>query len=360
MKKTFLYLAAAALLAGAACSKFDERETVPAEQTPAEGSIHFSLTPEDGPEDGSRAVSAYTAAQPYETQVNRVQVLVFNPDGKLASYKDNGTSLSGSISTAAGEKTVWAVINGPDLQSVGTLTALQTTAVDLGANSTTAATGFVMAGNGSCTVTGTGSVDCKFNVSRLVSRVALTSVTNHLPSSYGALKVERVFLCSAVGNQNIAGNASPSTWYNKDGRADESTRNAGHIIDGSTYNASCPTLTYRSVSQNVANGGTHSPSTPYLFYAFPNSATAAPNGFSDPFTAKRTVLTVVATVGGEIQYYPVVLDDAVLARNTAYTVALTIEGLGSDDPNKPVSKGSISVTLTVSGWSAGAVYEETI
>ena len=358
MKKIFLFVAAATLLGAAACNKFEGKSPAPSGEPLTKGDITFNLTPDEGPL--TRAVTAYTTAQTYEKQVNKVQIFVFNSDGKIAAYKNNGTSLTGTISTTAGAKTVWAVINGPDLPSIGTLSDLQSTAVDLSANSTTAATGFVMAGSGSCTVSGSGSVPCNFSVSRLVSRVALASVTNNLPSSYGALKIERVFLCNVVGNQNIAGSASPATWYNKDGRADESTRNTAHIIDGSTYNASCPTLTFKSVAQNVANGATHAPSTPYLFYSFPNSATAAPNGYADPFTAKRTVLTVVATIDGTIQYYPVVLDDAVLARNTAYTVGLTITGLGSDDPDKPVTKGSISVTITVSNWSAGAVYDETI
>jgi hypothetical protein len=72
------------------------------------------------------------------------------------------------------------------------------------------------------------------------------------------------------------------------------------------------------------------------------------------------VLTVVATVDGKIQYYPVVLDSAVLERNKTYTVGLTITGPGSDDPNKPVEKGSVNITLTVAGWVAGATYDETI
>ena len=358
MKKIFLFLAAASLIGMTACNKPEERSSSTRESRP-EGTISFRLTPEDGPAPATRAVSAYTTAQTYETKVNKVQVFVFNADGRLAAYKDNGTSLTGTISTTAGEKTVWAVVNGPSLSSVTTLSALRETAVDLSANSTTATTGFVMAGSGTCTVSGTGSVDCSFHVSRLASRVALVSVDNKLPSSYGALKIERVFLCNVVGNQNIAGDAAPATWYNQDGRKDESARNTTHIIDGGTYKASCETLTYRSVGQSVANGASHAPSTPYLLYAYPNSSTVAPDGFADPFTAKQTVLTVAATVDGKVQYYPVVLSSA-LARNTTYTVGLTITGPGSDDPDKPVTKGSIAVTVTVDGWAAGAVYDETI
>ena len=169
-----------------------------------------------------------------------------------------------------------------------------------------------------------------------------------------------MFLSNVVGNQNIAGTASASTWYNKDGRADESTRNTAHIIDGSTYHASCEALTYKGVDQNVTVGSSYSPAVPLLFYSFPNSSTVAPAGFASTFSAKRSVLTVVATVDGQLQYYPVVLDNATLERNKTYTVGLTSTGSGSDDPDKPVDKGSISVTLTVSGGAAGAVYDETI
>ena len=217
-----------------------------------------------------------------------------------------------------------------------------------------------MAGSSTATVSSGSSASCAITVSRLAARVALTSVVNNLPSSYGAITINRVFLSNVVGNQNIAGSAAVSTWYNKEGRADESTRNTAHIIDGSTYKASCESLTYRNVGNSVSNGSSLTPSTPYLFYSYANSATTAPNGFSSSFAAQRSVLVVVATVSGTTYYYPVVLDDAVIARNTAYTVGLTITGLGSDDPNKPVSKGNLTASVTVSGWATGATYDETI
>ena len=110
----------------------------------------------------------------------------------------------------------------------------------------------------------------------------------------------------------------------------------------------------------MANGASHAPSTPYFFYSYANSSTASPSGFNATFAAQRSVLVVVATVDGAICYYPVVLDDAALVRNTTYTVGLTINSVGSTDPNKPVEKGAINVTVTVAGWQAGATYDETI
>ena len=322
------------------------------------GQISFTVAGEEPL--ATKAVTAYTTAQTYESQVNKVQVFVFGSDGAINFYQNLGASTSGTISTTAGSKTVWAVVNGPDLSTIGTLSALQATAVDLSANSTTASTGFVMAGSTTVSVTNGGSASCAISVSRLVSRVALASVVNKLPQSYGALTIDRVFLSNVVGNQNLAGSDAASTWYNKNGRADESTRNTTHIIDGSSYKASCESLTFKSIGQSVANEGTHSPTVPYLFYSFPNSSTTAPSGFQSTFAAQRSVLTVVATISGKKYYYPVVLDNAVLERNKTYTVGLTITGLGSEDPNKPVEKGNISASITVSGWTAGANYDETI
>jgi hypothetical protein len=353
MKKTISMMMAAAAIALAACEKAPE--AVP--EAGEEGVITVSIAPQDGPE--TRAVSAYTAAQTYETQLNSVQVFVFGSDGKINAYKNIGTSTSASLSVTSGAKTVYAVANCVDLSYVGTLTDLEAKAFDLSANSTTASKGFLMAGKASCTVS-SGTTNCSVAISRLAARVALQSVTNSLPASYGALKVERVFLCNVVGNQNIGGNATQSAWYNKEGRKDEGTRDSAHIIDGSTYTASCPELTFKSVGTSVNNGASLTPSTPYLFYGYANSVKIAPAGFSSTFSGQRTVLVVAATVDSKLYYYPVVLDESTIERNTTYTVGLTITGLGSEDPNKPVEKGSFSVSVSVDGWKTGATYDETI
>ena len=197
-------------------------------------------------------------------------------------------------------------------------------------------------------------------MSRLAARVVLKSVTNNLPAAYGALKVERVFLANVAGNQNISGTAPVNTWYNKEGRKDETPLVQSHIIDGSTYTASCPELTFKTVGASVANNSSHEPSTPYIMYGYANSSTATPAGFTASFSAQRTVLVVAATVDGKLCYYPVTLSKSTIERNTTYTVGLTISSIGSDEPNKPIEKGSASVTVSVDGWKSGATYDETI
>lgn len=193
MRKTISLILATAAVSLAACNK--EAQPSVENGVSEEGTIILSVAPQDGPV--TRAVNAYTTAQAYESQVNRVQVFVFSTDGKINCYRDFGKDLTGSVSATSGAKTVYAVVNGPDLSAIGSLSELESKAVDLSANSVTASKGFLMAGKASCTVS-SGTVSCSVAVSRLAARVVLKSVTNNLPAAYGALKVERVFLANVA------------------------------------------------------------------------------------------------------------------------------------------------------------------
>ena len=342
-----------AAIAAIVCSCEPENDCLPCQEEKT-ATLNVSL---DFENDTQTKATSYVTSQTYETTVNNVQILVFDSTGALNAYVDADKSVAGiTINTTAGSKTVWAVVNGPDLSSVTTAAVLSSKAIDLGDNSTTASAGFVMAGSTTCTVSSS-TTTAIITVNRFVSRVALAKVTNSLPDSYGTLTVNNVTLTNVVGNQNLAGAATPSTWYNKMGRKDGATASS-QIIDGSSYLASCPTLTFKSISSSVANGSSLTPSTPYLLYCYPNSTTTDATGWASSFTARKTRLVVTATISGTKYYYPVVIDTP--QRNTAYTVELTITGLGSTDPDKPVQKGTISAIVSVQGWASGAVYEETI
>ena len=352
MRKTLLLMAA---IAAMACSCDKDSDCIPCQdKEQKEATLKVNLSFED---DTQTKATSYVTSQTYETTVNNVQILVFDSTGALNAYVDADKSVAGiTINTTAGSKTVWAVVNGPDLSSVTTIGGMTAKTIVLGDNSTTASAGFVMAGSTTCTVSSS-TTTAIITVNRFVSRVALAKVTNSLPDSYGALTVNNVTLTNVVGNQNLAGAATPSTWYNKMGRKDGATASS-QIIDGSSYLASCPTLTFKSISSSVANGSSLTPSTPYLLYCYPNSTTTDATGWASSFTARKTRLVVTATISGTKYYYPVVIDAP--QRNTAYTVELTITGLGSTDPDKPVQKGTISAIVSVQGWASGAVYEETI
>ena len=345
-----------AAVAAMVCSCDKDGDCVPCqkeEEQEQKAALRVSLNLEGDPQ--TRATN-YVTAQAYETAVNDVQIFVFDSKGALATYLDADTKTSDiTINTIYGQKTVYAVVNGPDLSGITTQEDLEHTAVDLGANSTTTSKGFVMVGSNACNVSGT-TATVSISVKRLVARVALQKITNSLPDSYGSLTVNSVMLINVAGNQNLECTASISTWYNKMGRKDGAS--ATQIIDGTTNLASHPTLTFMSVGKSVANGGSLAPATPYLFYTYQNNSTSEGNGWSNTFSARKTRLVVTATIGGTKYYYPVSISNP--QRNTAHTVELTITGLGSTDPDILVQKGAITATVTVDPWQNGAVYNETI
>ena len=352
MRKTLILIAAIATMA---CSCDKDSDCIPCQdKEKKEATLKVNLSFED---ESQTKATAYVTAQPYETAINDVQVLVFDSSGALNAYVDADTKTSGiSIKTTTGSKTICAVVNGPDLSSVTKIPELNAKTIDLGDNSTVSTKGFVMAGSTSCNVEAYAQ-NVGVTVRRFVSRVALQKVSNALPASYGSMTINNVTLINVVGNQNLAGAEAASTWYNKMGRKDGATA-ASQIIDGNSYLASLPSLTFKSVESNVASGASLTPSTPYLFYCFPNSTSTDTTGWMSTFYARKTRIVVTATIGGTKYYYPVLIDFP--ARNSAYTVELTITGLGSTDPDKPVEKGSITATVTVDPWQNGTVYSETI
>ena len=90
MKKIFLFLAAASLVGIAACNKTDSVQSPVLPEQQGEGQITFSLAPSDGDVPMTRAVTAYTTAQTYESKVNKVQILIFSADGKLEAKAIEG------------------------------------------------------------------------------------------------------------------------------------------------------------------------------------------------------------------------------------------------------------------------------
>ena len=352
MKKTFLLMAA---IVAMVCSCDKDDDCIPCQQETRTGTLSVSLDFENAP--ATRAASSDVTSQKYETSINDVQILVFDDKGALNAYVDADAQTGGiSINTIYGEKEVWAVVNGPDVSEITTLSDLKKVTVNLGTNnSLTETKGFVMTGSTTCSLNA-GTVTASIAVKRLVSRIALVKVNNALPESYGSLNVLNATLINVVGNQNLECSANPSTWYNKMGRTDGSNTSA--IIDGSAYMATLPDFTFKKIGQTVTNGSSLTPSTPYLFYTFPNPTTTDKTGWTDSFSARKTRLVVTASVGGKNYYYPITLDTP--ARNTAYSVELTITGLGATDPDKPVEKGAITATVTVDPWQQGEVYNATI
>ena len=355
MKKTIIAIAAACV-ALAACNK---------EQTPAqnlnreEGVISLNISCD---ESMTKALESYGTInankdlRPYESAINNVQVFVFGEeDGKIQFYKHFGNSTNDQISTTAGKKLVWVVVNHPDLSSIATESELKETTVTLANNSKTESEGFIMVGNGKCTVENGKTAACSVSVSRLVSRVVLCKVENRCPKAYNEISVNRVYLTNVVGNQRLGGDAAPSVWYNICGRANSDSKS---IIDGASYKAHDEALTYIAPNSKIAVDG--SDATPRYFYSYPNLSKVVSTGFTSVSDdGLQSKLVIEATVNGQVCYYPILLSN-MLERNTTYSVGVTITGPGSSDPDMKVEKGIIDVTVEPQPWAGDATYNEVI
>lgn len=344
LRKT-LFLSALACLVASCANDALKSEIVESDvETPA-GSLVVSFVGEDGPLTKAAINDAYT----YETQINKAQVLVFNnADGLLAAYKSNTDGSKISVDVSQGKTyRIYAVINGADLSDVKKVSDLTDKTTVLSDNSTTATTGFVLVGDALASLEGQ-KKEVTITVSRLAARVSLGLVKNSLPAGFDSLVVKNVFLANVMGTYNYGGSLAPATMYfiNKDGRADEQSRNATHIIGTGSYEASAKELTFKAVNSKVLNGASYS--TPVHLYSYPNNATTQPAGYQETFALVKTVLVVAADVAGSIYYYPVVLPE--LKRNNAYTVELTITGLGNNDPTLPVTKGALEATVSIKEW----------
>lgn len=347
MKKTIQAAVALFLMLAAASCTEKNLET-----GTASGSILFNVVAPSG--SSTRADTQVLAS--CENAVNKVQVFVFDDAGNIEKNIVMTTS-SGTIeNVSTGTKTVWAVVNGPDLTGVTTVNVLKAKALALADNSTDGGTGFVMGGSDNCSVTEGTSSSCTIHVSRYVSRVRLVSVTNGCAAAIGSITVNSAMIINVTSNQNVAGDATHAAgnYVNRYGRAEENPLVSEHVIDGVTYVAQVPSLTWfkPSTPLSIAAGATQNCG--YRFYAFSNSA-SHDQPFSTTFAPNDTRLAVSATVNGVQYWYSVRLDKG-LERNKAYDVTLTISGKGSNDPQVDPTNGGFSASISVTEWQDGGDY----
>lgn len=341
MKHLLLSLALMAAVMGfSACdqlSVIDEAE---------EGSITFSL---GGMAANIETKASSTTAETYESQVNNVQVFIFNGSGAFIKYgRANANSVT-ITKVPAGTYTVAAVVNcSTDLSATASLSALKATAVTLGDNSTTAATGFRMYGEKSSVTVAAGSNSESIDVYRLPARVTLVSITNGVTGGAKTVVAKAAILINGRGSWQLSAAESATTV-----EVNPAGRKSGTIIT-TAANATYADLTFADLgSTSCAAGGTAFGN---RFYSFPK-AEVTPDKYGTE-TGGNVRLSVLATVNGTDYWYPVTING--VEKNKAYDVRLTITGAGSDDPNTPPVSGSLTATVSVKDWVAGTEYTETI
>lgn len=307
------------------------------------------------------------AATESEKQLHSLWFYVFDANGMLdTAHECTAADLSArkaTIRVKTGGKTVYAVANLPETRrnaanAAATLEELEAVTFDLSDNGDSR---LIMMAKGTVNVVATTGANCPLTLERPLVKITLGTVRNSLPAPFGAITVTQAFLCNVVGNQNIACNAAAATWYNQNGT---DTANGGKTatIGQGGHSAQSASFTYREVNAavnlNDSYGGGQ------VFYAMPNSITAEPGNpaYGSTFVPTCTVLMVVARIKGKDYYYPVPLKNT-LVRNTDNVVNLTVIGLGNtleDGPLNKIEKADLTATVTVSDWSMGSTYTETI
>ena len=272
-----------------------------------------------------------------EAAVNNVQVFVFRNDGVLDAYGKSETA-SVEVDCTVGEKNIVAVVNAPDLLNVTSLDGFNAAKSQLSDNSTG---NFVMTGAKSATITSADN-ELTINVKRLVARVSISKITNALSAEQYAgtpIVINKIYLSNVAGDRLYSSASVPSLWLNMSGSFSD-----------------CPGLLSDSgISASIADGSSYT--TPHYYYCYPNPT--AEDSTAEIWSPRFTRLVVEASILGKTYYYPVSIGN--IEQNHTYDIEeLIITRLGSDDPDVPVSAGTISLTITVSDWEEGTSSTVTI
>lgn len=326
--KAILVLAGLAAAATVSCNKTEGPASTAGDGSPVSLTVNV----------GAALTKVTSVTRESENAIANAQVLVFDESGKTEAY---GKASSGSVTVGvvAGSKTVWAVANYPGdlsgIKSSGELAAKAVALTDNGPGS------LVMAGSAQAAISAS-NASVSVDVSHLSSKVVVDKITRDF--SVAALAslpftLKGIYLINVVGNQDLAGTAAASAWYNKMGHKD----------------SSADALLYDSVEAGLANKASHS--TVHSFYPFPNGSTSTST--SSTWSERKTMLVIEGSLDGQTCYYPIFIQK--LERNKVYEfTSITLTRKGSADPYTPVTSQDVSVTLKVTDFQTGASYTETI
>lgn len=267
------------------------------------------------------------------SEVSNVQFFVF--DGEvLDAYKKIGSATSTTMTVKAGDKTVWAVVNAPDISNVTTLTQLKAVSSTLLNN----ASNFVMVGSDTATVPSEDPIEIE--VKRIASRVVVKKVTAAFSNpAYASMscKLVKMFLINAPGDINLELTNAPTTWYAQrtyeavTGLTDHlSTSGANHELNTSAFETEC------------------------RHYCYPNPTVA--DSQATTWSARHTRMVIEVLLGSETFYYPITMP--VLEPGKSYEIEnLTITRKGSNNPDQPISLSDATFEISVKEWTVVPITE---
>ena len=296
--------------------------------------------------DGSatKATGVVSNSDQGESKVNNLQVFVFNGD-VLDGY-GSSSSKTATVACSSGERQIYCVVNEPSLSSVTTKSALLASVARLSESPSS----FGMMGSKTETLEADGNVIVE--VKRFASRVVVKGIKNALQNEAQAasFRLDAVYLTNAAGDVDYALSYDASTgryvaenWYNRKGY--EANNNLG-------------SFTYDAVGSVVAAGATNS--TAHYFYTMPNAMDVTVGG--EPYTPRRCVLVIKATIDGVVNYYPIRMP--VIDSNKSYEINLvniTRPGNPEGSPDaeeRPVEGFDQGFEIEVADWTVVLVGDQ--
>ena len=329
-KINFLYLlASAAVLFAVGCNRNAAPEA-------PKGVANLTVTI-----NGAAPTKAVGITDAQENAVNSLQVFVFDNEGayEIDGYIDksmlsdpNANITKIALSCKQGQKSIWAIVNCPKLESINSASVLKTHVINLADNDFGS---FVMVGNRDYTLGGTTNVDVEVN--RVVGRILVKKITKAFSVAANQekeFKIRAIYVDNAQGRNSLgldAFQAADGVWYNK-----------------MAYTASeADKFLYSSVDQVVAA----SHEVEYRFYAMPNDSNV--NDWGGQWSKRFTRLVIETELAGEVLYYPINIDKGHgFENNKSYEFEeIIITKKGSSAPDEPVTSEDISFTVNVQPWT---------
>jgi hypothetical protein len=336
-------------------------------------SLNFRSDGMDGETRANGSMPSSSTANSGECKINHVCVGVFNAANNLITLKDFDYSGSAqTMTTSTSAKYIVAAVNIPAEKFSKTTTKTDFYAItqnldytSYDGTSTKASTlnsqqqtMLPMVGEYTVTsaLTTIGTTTIPIDLTRLVSRVMLTSITTSFisPLAGATFVPKEIFMYNVADVTDFTGKVTENN------RSGEST--AATVAGDPSTLANVPTLgNYAYLSGGLISTASY----PYYFYVYPHSDTAP---------TKLVVKGVFYPKGGsmatgEVMYYPIIVNhyqtgvtingsaaaptnDSKITKNTIYSLSLTIKGRGTSSPSNDISPASASVNVSVAPWDA--------
>ena len=326
MKKQVLIIMVLAL-AACACSKENQCKSCK-EGKPVEVTVQIN---------GTTMTKATGNTYANESKVNNLQILAFDADGNIEAYRSVDNETSVTLMTTSGEKTVWAVVNAPSLESVSTLDGLRSSLTLLEDN---ALDNFIMTGEVKEELVDGAIV--AITVRRIVARVSVAKITAAFPDTPAyegkTLKLTGIYMLNAAGSVDYALSDGPAEWFNKLSHAD----------------AQADVFLFDALDQTVANNSSYE--VEHAYYPYPNSVTTSVKDIEladrGTWSPRKSILCIEVEFDGKTGYYPIEMP--AIERNKTYAVEeVVMTRSPADNPYDPIDTGVATVSITVQEWELG-------